>query len=453
MPNLSLLKDKSLILVFSYAPAGLGHLRVSNALSGGLPQAVTPLLIGAKDEVTETLHKFMSIHSYTRAVMEWAQSGIQEDIYAFFYRKTLRSNTDDLYDQVVQILDQRIEVPKEILFIATHFGLGIQIAAIKGRLESQKGVKVHLIIQITDDSPQHMWYVNGADLTFSPSEKTKEALLAYAKKMGYPKQEIKVLPYPISLKMSDQLSDSKLLQRERQLDPNAESRINMAFPVSGAAVGMDFYKVVMDKLHKRSRRFTFHVVSKNVTFTQYFLFTIATLPYARLYTSVHEREVVDLYEDVYTREVISLEITKPSEQAFKALYSSKQIGGSVILFSQPVGRQEYDNLDFLRRHDLIFSKRENQELYEKFERGAKLDSYDLERIFGLKESVRGLQIPVNPHKAAEFIWWCFENKIFLNMYSHSKHNRTKSIETLSNGVELFWNEVEKYLEGANSYLR
>jgi len=451
--NLSLLKEKSLIIVFSYAPAGLGHLRVSNALSGGLPQSVTPLLIGSHDEATSSMHKFMSIHSYTRALMEWAQVGIQEDIFAFFYRRALMNDTDELYEQIAQIFDQRIDVPKEILFVATHFGLGLKIAAIKNKLESEKGVKVHLIVQVTDDSPQHMWYVNGADLTFVPSEKTKTTLLSYGKRMKYPHIDIQILPYPISLKMSDILSDAKLKQREKQLDPNAENKINMALPVSGAAVGMDFYKVVMNSLHNRSKRFTFHVVSKNAPFTQYFLFTIATLPYARLYTSIHEREVVDLYEDLYVREVISLEITKPSEQAFKSLYSSKQVGGSVILFSQPVGRQEYDNLDFMRRHNLIFPKHETRELMAKFERGAKLTKYDTEHLFGLRDSIRGLEIPTNPHKAAAFIWWCFENELLLNMHNHSKTNRTKSLETLSNGVELFWQQIENYLQHAATSLR
>ncbi|HLD51095.1 hypothetical protein A3K34_01775 [candidate division WWE3 bacterium RIFOXYC1_FULL_40_10] len=443
--NYKLLKDKSLVVVFTYAPAGLGHLRVSNALSEGLPGSVTPLLVGSDDKITQNIHKFMSIHSLSKQLMEFSQSGWAEDIFTPIYRRSLRANTDETYDQLVRVIKQRIDVPKEVLVIATHFGLAIQIASIKDKFESENGVKMHLIVQVTDDSPQHMWYVPGADLTFVPSERTKEALLRYGHKAKLPLIDIVVLPYPISPTMAKELTEHRREQRSKQLDPYTDSQVNVCIPVSGAAVGMDYFDKIMQYLHRRSRKFVFHIVSKNAPFTQYFLFAISMRPYARLYTSTHDREVVDLYEDLYSRETISLEITKPSEQAFKALYNCKQIGGSVLLFTLPVGRQEYDNLDFLRRHNLIFSKSTQARINSLFERDKKLSKFELDSLFGLNDSIRGIQLPNTSHKAADFIWWCLSNGIFKKMACSGCHIKDYDSEIRSNSVELFWERIEQYL--------
>ncbi len=57
------LADPSLLLIFTYAPAGLGHLRVTDALYHGLPKGVQPVILGAHDRAVGAIHRFMSIHA------------------------------------------------------------------------------------------------------------------------------------------------------------------------------------------------------------------------------------------------------------------------------------------------------------------------------------------------------------------------------------------------------
>lgn len=75
--------------------------------------------------------------------------------------------------------------------------------------------------------------------------------------------------------------------------------------------------------------------------------------YVDITVSSQDKEIVHKYEEIYKEFPISLEITKPSEQSFKALLECTMQGASLLLFSEPIGRQEKDNLNFLRRSNLI----------------------------------------------------------------------------------------------------
>ena len=174
-------------------------------------------------------------------------------------------------------------------------------------------------------------------------------------------------------------------------------------------------------------------------------------PYVVLHVASHDREVVGLYEQVYVQYAISLEITKPSEQAFKALCDCGKVGASILLFSQPVGKQEYDNLDFLRRHSLIPSKEEYALLLKKFFKDEKL-TYD--NIVKQSFSWRGIELPKGSKNAAEFILWNLENGIFTNMI-HCKVRPSKGDihgdELCHNGVYEFWKKVSELVTTRMSY--
>jgi len=114
--------------------------------------------------------------------------------------------------------------------------------------------------------------------------------------------------------------------------------------------------------------------------------------------------VVDLYEKVYEDNRILLEVTKPSEQSFKALISPTCIGGSILLFSEPVGRQEWDNISFLRRHNLIPDKNVQERLW-------KLPEKLSEEAKGELRGWRGLMLPRGAGESARFIKWCLKAKV------------------------------------------
>lgn len=443
--HISVLADKSLLIIFAYAAAGLGHLRVTDALYHGLPKEVTPILLGTNDTSISILHRIMSVHTVTRNIMEWAQAGRPEKIFTKVYRKYLRSETDTLYRQMTDVLHQRIVVPKTILVVATHFGLAHQFAALKGRLEKEENVKLVLAVQVTDDSPQQMWYVDGADVIFTPSVYTRDALRFYGEQTGLPPVPFEVVAYPVSPLLGNSLTESQYKDRMNQLEAKRTNPIHVMIPVSGAAVGTLYFTKLIDTLHLSSERFIFHIVSKEAPFTNKFLKDIKSRVYVRLYTSSHDRNVVGIYESVYNDTVISLEITKPSEQAFKALLSPKQIGGSILLFSKPVGRQEYDNLNFLERHGRIPDRVKQQILSHVvgFESPAKTE--DKDNILNDAKLYRGIRIPADPIEAANFIWTSLSRGIFSQMVRFVSPDVKKDSEVNTDGVHEFWRRVIKYL--------
>jgi hypothetical protein len=450
MANNLNLKDKSLVIVFAYAPAGLGHLRVTDALYDGLPTQTAPILLGAQDKSITWIHRIISIHPIMRSIFEWGQHGVQQYFVTAIYRFMLRRRSKLIYQQIATVLSQRMELPKTILIVATHFGLAHQIAALKDKIHKEIKVKVILAVQVTDDSPQYMWYVPGADLTFVPSEKTKLELEKYGKESRLEKINTIVTPYPVSPELTNQLSENKYREKLKQFNDAEKSKINVAIPISGAAVGMAFFVRLVDELYQKSPRFQFHIISKITLYTLPYLNEFMSRPYVRLHLAKYDKEVVRKYEEMYKKNVIGLEITKPSEQAFKALIRPEKVGGPILLFAKPVGRQEYDNVDFLMRHALIPTKAEHRFLYDHACRNISLKtSLEGKKLLEKSRLWRGILLPNHSNQCANLVFWALKEWLFLQMVKcriNAERKDSKIEELNPTGVEEFWLTVTNYLD-------
>lgn len=445
--DFSCLKKDSLQIIFSYSPTGFGHLRVMDALQHGLPQGVDSETFGADDASLGSLYRLISIYPPFRILYERLQGGWIERPFTAFYRWVLRTHPFILYLKLKTLINKKKKAVTEILFVATHFGLAHKLGAIKNDLEKETGVRITLVVVVTDDSPQLIWYVSEANLICAPSEHTKTNLLFYAKKSQNKEPRIEVCPYPISPDFSKSLSQERYQLRLSQVDPTKQEKTQVAFPISGAAVGTNFALQFIKSIQKLSKRFEFHVISKEAPYTLFFLHTVSGMANVDLHSSYIDRRIVDTYEKVYEKETIALEITKPSEQLFKALLNPTQTGGSILLFVKPVGRQEYDNLKFLERHFLIPSKDDRRYLYEKAEEKANLRDEELGRaLFAHSVRWRGLILPYKPERAAEFTVWAFEQGLFEQMVTCCvlpNPNDPGQKELNPHGVEKFWQLVEE----------
>lgn len=442
------LNDPKLAVILAYAPAGLGHLRVTDALRHGLPTDAQPVLLPAREESIRVIHRLTSIHPVLQKLMEWAQKGKAEALVTRFYRRMLLSDAYQMEDQLIELYKQRVEVPETLLVIASHFGIAHQVGKIKKHLENRINAKVILVVQVTDDSPQRIWYVPGADLICVPSEKTKDVLLGYAKNSNMPPVKFEVLPYPISLHLGEELTPANRKFRQEQMDVESNVPIHVVIPVSGAAVGTTYASLLARELRRKSKRFHFHLVVKRSVFTDMFVRQMEQKEYMQTYTSHSDRQIVELYETAYSQAVVGFEVTKPSEQAFKALFCAKQRGGSILLFSEPVGRQEYDNIAFLRRHLLIPTNEEQQMLFEMAEADQSLTVQQQERLFPRAMTWRGMRIHPDPKKAAQFVWWCQKNGIYGRMhecYSCPRGDEMCEHELGSDGVVKFWEKVKELI--------
>ncbi len=215
--------------------------------------------------------------------------------------------------------------------------------------------------------------------------------------------------------------------------------IQVVIPISGAAVGTDYFAILTAELNKKSLRFLFHIVCKDALFTKKFISEVAVHEYIRIYGAQEDRKVITTYEDVYRKNVISIEITKPSEQSFKALLDCKAESASLLLFTEPIGRQEYDNLDFLKRHKLIPNDRDQELLVQ-----MKISS----EVLSKASNWRGIRIPKDPVKAAYFIYWCLKTGIFSKMMRYKPTIIDDSLhqnELAPDGVKTFWKKVATLL--------
>lgn len=438
--TLDQLTDRRLLLVLTYAPAGLGHLRITDALYDGLPESVTPVVLGSQDKSIQTIHRLTSIHPLGRAVFEWLQSGFLSSLANRFYRYTLRLNTGLLYEEMARLIDERHDPPRKLLVVSTHFGLAHKLAVIKDKLEKEKQVRMVLVVFVSDDTFQHIWYVDGADLLVVASQYIKRKYAAYGQRLGR-SVRIEVVPYPLNPRLGKKWNASQMMEKANQLNARSRETIRISIPISGAAVGTEFFSRLIGGLREKSGRFHFHIVSKDAPYTKIFLSRLDGKPWIDLRVGKKDREVVDLYDTLMNNHVISLEVTKPSEQAFKALLGTQSRGGVILLFSEPVGRQEFDNLDFLERHALIPSREINADLWEKAGTGFRMDAALRTRLLEESRTWRGVRLPRDPQQAADFIWWMLTAGIFSRMLSDNTvlKVRDEQSETLGpNGVAEFW---------------
>ena len=137
---------------------------------------------------------------------------------------------------------------------------------------------------------------------------------------------------------------------------------------------------------------------------------------------------------MFLNSILSLEITKPSEQCIKTLFHPKQRGGVILLLTEPVGKQEYDNLDYLRRNKLIPSDSEHQRLYMYAEEKVEFSDPVRKALQKRAEKWRGLRLPDEEKLAVTFINWCLQNGLFAAMLECEKEN--------ARGVEKFWGTID-----------
>jgi hypothetical protein len=434
------LTHRQLLLVLTYAPAGLGHLRVTDALYHGLPETVNPVVLGSQDKSIQSIHRLTSVNPVGKAVFDWLQAGPFSSQSNRLYRNSLRANNGAIYNEMTRLLTERLERPGKILVVCTHFGLAHKLAAIKEEWQKQEGVRMVLVVCVTDDTFQHIWYVDGADLLVVPSQSTKRKYAAHGERLGK-NVRIEVVPYPVHPRLGEKLDADQLAEKTRQLDAHSVETIHVSIPISGAAVGTEYFSSLIALLREKSDRFLFHIVCKEAPFTQDFLSQWAGKSWVDVRSSKQDREVVELYDILMQKQTISLEVTKPSEQTFKCLAGTRSRGGVILLFTRPVGTQEFDNMDFLQRHSLVPSSETNDQLWKMAGDDAGIDPAFRSRLFEESRNWRGVRIPSVPRQAANFIWWMLKSGVFARMLDGNLDRKVQDEESRflgPDGVAEFW---------------
>ena len=422
------------MVLFTTSPAGLGHIRVTEALREGLPETVRPEVMGIDDKSIKFIHRVGSRNRTLKMMMELAQNNpLVENYYVAWFRKKLRRETQEVYERVADLVARRRPKPKILVIIATHHSLAHKMAAIKGRLARSLGVDVVLAVVVTDDTYQKIWGVYGADYIFLPSDWTRECLEQYLRQLGWELPKLVVSAYPVSPKLARYLDAQEFKTRQEQVKAGGKEKLAIIMPISGAAVQLAYFeKLIVELSIKPAVRVT--MVSRESSYTKEFLDWCQNVPAVEVVADREDREVVLSYEKELTTKVFAVEITKPSEQTFKTLLSPKQRGGVVLLFSEPVGRQEYDNLAFLLRHGLIPNEAHELRLNRFFIENDK-PQFE-EEFLKMAQEWRGLKLPNDGEMAGRAIDRLKESGILARMVDYSGDRRNKELD--SQGVDKFW---------------
>lgn len=418
------------LFVFTTTPAGLGHIRVMDAIKDGKPSIITSVDIGISDIKANRIHDLGSRVKFFVKLTEFYQTNpIAEAFVTFVYTRWLRRHTKGVVDKFIDISKQYPSQKKWVV-ISTHFALAHSISAAKPALEKQFGIKIFLCVIVTDDSPQKVWAVDGSDLTFVPSEQTRDKLSKF-----FPKEKrdsVKTISFPVSTKLAQNLRTNEFEFVVKQLDPKSNTNTQIEIPVSGAAVQLGFFEKFIENLCREGFEFT--VIGQDSVLTKMFFDKIQRLPRVQISIGRDSWETVNYYESLfYQPKRPSIEITKPSEQAFKAILNPRQRGGVILLLTQAIGRQEYDNLNFLIRNGLMPDNQEQRQLYKEKE---------LKSWVEKAKKWRAIRVPNDPFEAAKFVRKLKDFGILYAMLSTVVPEKDELKDT---GVEKIWEEIGKLI--------
>ena len=424
------------LIIFTTSPTGLGHIRVTNALIKGLPKELPYHTIGINDSVIEGFYRLISTNWLLRETMEYFQTNqtaekLQTQLFTWYEHNNTSCTTTELQN-IIKANPQT----KKVVIISTHAQLARRIQ----KIIEQKIIQIpifHTVI-VTDDSPQRLWAVCSS-LVIVPSHKTLQELTKTFVCDRLHKGEIIVAPYPINPKLTEELSESSLTDRRKQLCATCEESTRICIPISGAAVQLKYLQTLITSLIEQNGskiRFSFDIITKEAPYTTNFIHTIKQNPEVTIHKSQTNTKTVEIYDQLYeSTHPPSIEITKPSEQCFKVLTSPKTKGGVLLLLTQPVGRQEYDNLNYLERNGFLPTKDFHTRLWKTMESDITMLDYKPLSAY------RALMLPSDPKRTANLIKLCLQNKVFEAMYDYTGYEENYQLSP--HGVERIWQLISE----------
>ncbi len=415
-------------VILTTAVAGLGHLRVTRALRDALPAKVSSIEIPAKDTWLTMFHNVMSNNSLLRKIFEYTQDTPQlEDAFTWITRQGLHLTSSRVRRLIVDTVRESKKNPTSVVIACSHFMLAESVGVEKQAIEAELGIPVRLVVQITDDTTQHIWYVTGADLLVAPSVHVASSLHAYGVAHHMADTPISVLPYPINPLFSKPLNPGP---HERLAEYEGKAPLKLVIPVSGAAAGLSYLTDLAIHISNSHDAIHTTIVGQATPRLKSTRRQLLRAKNIKCICAKSEDDVITAYENYYKENVVGAEVTKPSEQAFKVLARHDQVGGSILFLTHPVGRQEYENLEFLFRNRFIPTPSERRELFA-------LARYHQTPSTAIRRQARywrGLQLPPIPKEAASFIHWCLETKLLADMGLVTR----KAPSLQPDGAKEFW---------------
>ncbi|HEX6976829.1 MAG TPA: hypothetical protein VF185_00525 [Patescibacteria group bacterium] len=431
---------ESTLILFTAAPTGLGHIRVMDALKDGLYPGAKYETVGLGNVNAGKIHSLGSRIPFLTKLTEFYQTNpLAERFVSKFYLDYLKRQKGETLSYLSDVAKKHPD-SKFWVVISTHYALAFSILSVKKEVKEKFGVDIMLCVVVTDDSPQRVWAVKGADIIFAPSTKTRDGLV----KLGVDPAVVKVISFPVSPRLAQHLSNDELQGVIEQLDPEGSYPMQIEIPVSGAAVQLPYLETIIKTLAPEAFQFT--VIGLSSSYTVGFFERITKLPHVQTSIGTTSKQTVELYESLFYQPIRpAVEITKPSEQTFKAILKPRERGGVILLLTAPVGRQEYDNLNFLQRHRLMPNK-EEQKILEEVTNGRKLTDEEGAKLHYMASHWRAIQLPNDPLKAASFIKGLRKQRILASMLSYVSET---SDELTSDGVKMIWDEINRRIASFN----
>lgn len=461
------LRDASVFVTVT--DAGAGHLRPALGLSDALEEGLPILRFST---ISSRSHHAGSTNPRLLKGAEGIarHETFQNLVYTPIQRGLLlRQDAESTLTTLSQAIERSVaEGRGEVIFIHTNPDPAFVAGYFKHQLEQQYHVAITNVVVMTDHfhtRSQSIWNLIDVDVIVAPDTQTQsltEYWLRYwerkmrknrIKERGTSIPQVVVCGYPqdptFALPLDRTLED----KRQRELDARDGGAIDVAIPLGGGSPGMPYLATLSRSLSGRGG-FDIWTLFKARPGDE------ATTQYETVMRSIGaELEIVDNNEGLIRRygarmrstHVPSIIIVKPGELSNQLIFSPHQVGGAIMLFTEPIGDQEVQNKLFFQSaegHRVLPTEDENRTLIELMThlmtQGSPPDApnHDLDEMRAKATGWRGLALPPDPSQAAEFIIALKRYGILSAMASfHRPHEQTTNIAMSDTGSTDFFSVV------------
>ncbi len=435
--------------------AGLGHLRVMTAVAHAYPEKT---LNGHRKILYESIASKVHQSGSTNPVAKWLVEYLQqhESLQQFaawpIHSAVSRHDTVPVMEAASAFVEQSQH--KNIYHVAFHPHPAYVLSQ-KDHLPylNERFQKDNKVITVLTDHlhlrPQFTVYLLNTDMLIVPDQGSKdlaeEQLQIWAKRMkrrqNYEAKipEVTVIPYPLDLHLLEPLPEKLFGYRVDQLNPDKDLQMKVLIPAGGSFPQKELIERISSSLIHDYQAAQVRLIAKHSEAMADYLRSFELMG-GEVKTAEADGEVIRLYNEGFRTFVPSLVITKPSEIHANTYINPQLSGGAIYLFTEPVGDQEVQNLDYLMQQGLIPTDKQSRELT----RALRAHDIDVIRHYvDMATSWRGLRLPQDPEAAAAFIVTAKSMGIFEAMM-HYETPPYLSPELATDGAAQMWQTVADF---------
>lgn len=352
----------------------------------------------------------------------------------------LRNHPESNPDAVSQIFQKELKSPDNSWLVFTNADVAQAYARAKIKNPDHAFKEAKSIVVVTDNFPIniHLFWLIPCDYLVVPNQETLASAysaLTYWDKMwpGQKPPKIVVNSFPIHPTHEEAMPTELQKNRRQALDSYDFTKPQAAFLLGGASVQAEYMQILVKQSCWWLQPYS---VLRNHIQTRSLQDAITSVPKGRVDLVSDNNALIQALNQRMSENPPDIIVVKPGELSNLARLPTDSRGGGQLFFTHPVGNQEKQNIEYLRRKGLMLSEFDGQKLIQDFKGKTPTSPGKILYWSSQSRRLRAIRLPDDPYQAARFM-----NSLYHHQILHKVHMDNQHLEPPI-GATRFWKNPE-----------